>query len=195
MRFAGLYLRPRLAGHVAAYLIAVALLGWTGARLFQAPLPVLLVLAPLAAACSMGLSTRSPFGETEETSSRPLPVLRLGHLMGLLACGAITLSFITPSWGPGQADWLLARNLLGFAGLSLLSARVLGAGLSWAPPFAYGALVLVAGRDLRGEWARWAWPTQPIGDTPSAVIVGVLFVAGLVILCLAGARETPGEEG
>lgn len=193
MRFAGLYLRSRLAGHMAAYLLGVALLGWLGTRLFQTLVPVP-VVAPLAAACLMGLSIRSPFGEIETTTSRPLPVLRLGHLAGLLAYGAVTLSFATPQWGMDQADWLFARNLLGFTGLSLLSARVLGSGSSWVPPFAYGAIVLIAGRDVRGEWTGWVWPTQPIEDVPSAFVASVLLAAGLIVACLTGAREIPGEE-
>ena len=194
MRFAGLYLRSRLAGHVAAYLLGVGLLGWLATRLFQALVPMLVVL-PVAAACLVGLSARSPFGEVETTTSRPLPLLRFGHLAGLLAYGAVALSFATPLWGMDQVDWLLARNLLGFAGLSLLSARVLGSGLSWMPPFAYGSIVLIAGRDIKGEWTRWAWPTQPVEDVPSAFVAGVLLIAGFAIACLTEAREPPREEG
>ncbi len=160
-------------------------------RVFQA-LGTTLVTAPLAAACFIGSSIRSPFGETEKTTSRSLPMLRLWYSVGLLVCGAVMLSFATPWWEPSQVDWLFGRNLLGFSGFSFLSARVLGAGLSWAPPLAYGATVLLAGNNL-GE--GWAWPVQPIGDVPSVLIASALFVSGLTVVCLTGARDTPGDNG
>lgn len=38
-----------------------------------------------------------------------------------------------------QAGWTMAHNLSGLVGLALLGARMLGSGLSWVAPLAYGA--------------------------------------------------------
>ena len=220
MRLAGLYARSRLAGYALAVLALVALVSWAAAlglvsRPFAVPevaLVPVLVFAPLAAACVVVACASSPFGETELTASYGLPALRLGHLAGLLTCAALAL-LAAVAWGPGHGGWMLARNLLGFAGLALLAARVVGARMSWIVPFAFvtvatfvgraeareeperdGPLAELMGLVPAGEYEWWAWPLRP-GDDPYswAVVLGLVFV-GLSLVCLFGARDLSGEE-
>jgi hypothetical protein len=149
-----------------------------------------LILAPLAAACVVGASTHSPFGETERTASRSLPTLRLGHLVGLLAGAEIALCVAALGWGLEHAYWVLARNLAGLAGLGFLASRAFGSRLSWTAPLAFVALIpLVGGGSRPGEWAWWAWSARPAEDPLSALLAASLLAVGLLSACLLGARE------
>ena len=201
MRLASLYLRSRLTGPAAAILLAVGALAWGLVRLAKGePMAVYLALAlmPLAAAVVVGASARSPFGDIERTASYPLPAMRLGHLAGLLLLGALSLALAGADWRWEAPGWVLARNLLGYAGLAFLGARVLGVGLSWVPPLAYGVLSVaigVIGQTDDGEtaFARWAWPLHPAAHRPSALLALSLLAAGIALVALLGARDGQGE--
>lgn len=192
-----LYLRSRVAGYTLASFAVVAFLEWLGGRLLLMPLwavpamsliPVLL-FAPLAAACIVGVGTRSPFGEIERTLSYPLPALRLFHLAGLLACGSLMLSIATIGWDLPYTGLIVTRNVLGLSGLAFITARIVGSGLSWTLPLAYVALVQLAGRDSEGEWSQWAWPAHPFTDYLSGLLAATLLVVGLLTACFFGPRE------
>jgi hypothetical protein len=142
----------------------------------------------------VGASNHSPFGDAERTASRPLPVLRLIHLVGLLSFTALALSLITMGWELEHAAWILIRNLLGLAGLAFLTARVLGGRLSWLVPLVFVALIPLIGEGASaGEWTWWAWPAQPGADPLSALLAFSLLASGLLCACLLGAREQRGE--
>ena len=220
MRLAGLYARSRLAGYALAVLALLALASWAAAlglasRPFAVPQVVLipvLVFAPLAAACVVVTGASSSLGEMERTASHGLRALRFGHLAGLLACAVLAL-LAALAWGPNHGGWMLARNLLGFAGLALLTARVVGGRMSWTAPFVFVTVAAFVGRaEERGEPGRasplaelmglvpageyewWAWPLRP-GDDPYswAVVLALVFV-GLSLVCLFGTRDLSGEE-
>lgn len=191
MRLATFYLRSRIAGYALAVLVASGLLEWAGARMLLAPtwatpesslVPVLL-FAPLVAACIAGASTRSPFGEIEQTSSYPLPILRLCHLAGLLTCSSLLLAAPAGGWELPHAELIVVRNVLGLSGVSFIASWAFGSGLSWTLPLAYVAVVQTTGRSLDGEWARWAWPAQPITDIGSSSVAITLLLAGLFAVC------------
>lgn len=201
MRLLELYLRSRSAFYGAIYLIGVALLGWMAANLliiqlsygekpYMILIPVLL-FAPLASACIIGTSIRSPFGDVERTSCCPLPILRFLHLAGLLALSSLTLLFASSSWSFLYAELTLMRNLLGFAGLVFLTARVLDSSLSWTIPLAYVSLVQLTGRNSQGEPFWWAWPLHSVTHMPSAALALTTLIAGLVVVCLSGSQEPP----
>ena len=197
MRLWCLYLRSRLAGWAALALAATG--GLTGLWLTRlegpgAPLQLLLVVMPLAGAVVIGASTRAPFGELEATASRPLPVLRLGHLAGLLALGAVALSAAVRAWGVANIEEQVLRNLAGFAGLALVTAPLLGSRLSWVAPLVYGVLAFWVGASGPNGYAPWAWPLQPGGDDIALRTALALLAAGLTGAVLLGARERA-EEG
>lgn len=190
MRLVALYLRSRLASRTVAVVAATAALTWLwGVWLGSSTITnTLLPLAmPLASAAIIGASTGSPFGESEETASRPLGLLRLGHLAGLLAVAALTLALAVTWWTVPDGAWTLARNLAGFTGLALLTARVLGSGLSWVVPLGYAVLALLA--PPSGQAPAWAWSVRAATDRGAALIAAVLLLMGLVIVARWGARD------
>ena len=199
LRLAQLYLRSRLAGWVVAALAGIGALTWWGldrSDAFELTL-LLLIVMPVAAATAIGVSARSPFGETERTASRSLPAPRLGHLGGLLLIAALALIAANQAESGAATDhafaWVLVRNGAGYAGLALLGARFLGAGLSWVPPTAYGMAAYVVGIAREDKSAWWLWPVQDDTDGSSWVIALGLLGVGLLVVLLQGARETPGE--
>lgn len=199
--FAKLYLRSRLAGYAIVGLVAATVLGYVGAHVLLIPeygipdkvikeiLTLASLIVPLIAACVIGLGARSPFGEEEETASLLLPLVRFCHLGGLFACGVFMLSLIALSWELEHAGWVLTRNLAGLTGLALLTARVVGSGLSWVGPFAYSILAvtvnILSDNPPKGEWTMWTWwPLQPATDFPPVVVALTLLVFGLGSVCL-----------
>ena len=195
-RLFGLYLRARRVGPALACLAGVAAATWAllGLSDDRALVKLILVVLPLAPAAVVGTSLRSPFGETEATASRPLPPLRLGHLVGLLAVAGLALAAAN-SAAPGEDfRWLLVRNGAGYAGLAFAGGRLLGAAASWVAPVAYGMVVVAA--PLSGALdreSRWLWPLHPPAERPAALIAAGLLLAGLVVAAIAGPRAVPGE--
>lgn len=204
---AALYLRSRRAGWAATMLALIVFVAWVGTRwMLSLPesgvetgaLVPFVVMGALAAACVIGAGAGSPFCEVERTGARPLPPLRLAHLGGLLlltalVLAAVLLAFDLDGARPKEPLIMLLRNLAGFAGLALLAARVSGAGLSWLVPLAFAGAAYFAGRLPDGSYASWAWHMQPGDDGLSRIVSLALFVAGLAVAVLFGARETPGE--
>jgi hypothetical protein len=182
MRLITLYLRSRQAGRAVAVLAAIALTTWlwalwTGAETITSAL--LPLAMPLAAAAVIGTGAGSPFGESETTASHPLAPPRAGHPAGLLGLAALVLALAALHWSVADGGWLLVRNLAGFTGLSLLTARALGSGLSWTVPLAYAVLSLVARQSA--QLPAWAWPARGATDRGAALIAAALLIAGLVL--------------
>lgn len=208
MRLAGLYLRSRLAGRAVLILGVVAPVAWalTWLLVSQTPygvahggLTLLLVFGTLAAACVVGASTRSPFGDAELAAAHPLSPLRLGHLSGLLLWAVLTLSAVLLAFDlegakPAYPLLVLARNLAAFAGLAFLTARLVGARLSWVPPFvaAIAYLTLMASdNDVLASYANRSYD----GAHGLAWAVSlVALVLGLGFVCAYGARESAAES-
>lgn len=206
MRLAQLYLRSRLTPRALACLTIVAALSWywvssMNRRQFgpeMVELLLVLTMTPIALATVLGVSVRSPFGDVEQTVSFPLPALRLGHLGGLLAWGGVGMLAVAASWPAQGAEWSLGewslfRNLAGFTGLALLGARLLGSGLSWLVPLAYGGLALMIGGD-DGKVARWAWSVRPTTDEGSTVMAVCVLLLGLGVAGWLGSRDPTGES-
>lgn len=199
MRLAKLYLRSRLAGHAILCLSGVAVLGFAGAWWLlsqpyadarQGALTPVLLFGPLAAACVLGVSAYSPFGDIERSASRSLPVLRFAYLGALLAYALLTLFVVASRWNLPYAELSIARNLLGLSGLAFLAACILGPRLSWVLPLTYSLLIPLVGRGSSGEeFVRWAWPVQPASDPLSGVTAIVLFAVGFGVVCLYGTRD------
>ena len=203
MRLTGLYLRSRRAGGAVTTLALVALLAWLGTqyslsqhnRIDGGALIPFLVLGALAAACVVGAGAGSPFGEAERTVSRPLLLIRLGHLGGLIlfstvVLAAALLTFDLHGARPAAPTLMLLRNLAGFGGLALLTARIFWSRLSWVLPLVFGIAPVFAGMRPDGTFPTWAWQMQPGDDRLSWAISLALFLAGLALICLLGARDT-----
>jgi hypothetical protein len=202
MKLMHLFLRSRRVDVSMLCLLGVGILAYWLARVnFFFPVPLdnksipfpALFIIPLASAVVLGASTFSPFGEAEQTASRPLPLFRFAHLLGLFVWGAMTLLLSASVWKEAHAEVILLRNLVGFAGLAFLSIPLLGSRLSWVVPFIFGLLAFRLGVIGIDRMAWWAWPFHPAKNTLAAAIALVLLVLGLVCACLLKARETSGD--
>jgi hypothetical protein len=201
VRLAELYLRSRLAGYVLIALSVVTVAAQLAALwiTYRDPTDVerylvpVMIFAPLIAACVVGVSTHSPFGDVECTAARSLPALRLGHLASLLACGALILVLVSLTWDQDYAARLLVRNLAGLLGLAFIAARLLGSLLSWSLPVVFVSITPFVSHGRSGEPAWWVWLEQPVADPLSWAIAFALLVSGLGSVCLYGAREVAGE--
>ncbi len=193
MRLAYLYLCSRQAGRTVAVLAAIAAAAWLWLRwdsTSEITVTIVPIVVPLAAAMMVGASAGSPFGESEATGGRPLWPLCGGHLLALVAVAAAALALAVLRWGVPDGAWMLVRNLAGFTGLALLTARVLGAGLSWVVPLGYAILSFLAPQP--GEQpSPWAWPALAATDHMAALIALALLLAGLAVVALSGARDAP----
>jgi hypothetical protein len=148
-----------------------------------------LLLVILAAACVIGTATHNPFGETERTASSPLTSLRLAHLIALTAAAAAFMAVFAWSAAYGSTPAAILRNLAGFTGIALLTARIFGAHVSWTLPLGY---VMYCGGQLDIQASsRWSWPLLPAGDVTATVIAFGLLALGIAAACVTGGR--PGE--
>jgi hypothetical protein len=135
---------------------------------------LIVTILPTGVAAVLGASTVTPFAEVEQTTSRPLPGVRLLHLGSLMLYAVLALfaaGFLSPS---PDLPLILARNGLGYTGLALLSTRFSGASKSWIAPLLYGGSAFLSGSER-----AWAWPTHPAGDEVALVIAVALALVGL----------------
>lgn len=177
-----------LAG-CALLLRAALLLHWApgaGPLAQQFPLAV-----ESTAAMVIAVSLGSPFGESERTAGRRLPLLRLGAALGLsaLALGALSLGAASAHLPGGEPE--LARDLAGSIGIGLLTACAFGGSVAWAGPLAYLAVAEFA---LTGTWhSPWMWADRPPHDLGAALCAGLMLVAGTAAVTVLGTRDRERE--
>jgi hypothetical protein len=197
LRLVRLHLTSRRVPSALAVLAACALVlrvalrwhwGSQGGPGVQQLLPLIL---ECMAATVITATTSSPFGESERTGGRWLPLLRLGTVAALVVTAIAVLlggSAGMPLTG-GLLDVL--RNVAGFAGVGLLCAAVLGGALAWVGPIAYLAVVECA---LAESWTTpWTWPARPTHDLGAALCATVVFAAGVLVITVRGARDSARE--
>jgi hypothetical protein len=195
LRLARLYLVSRrvlgcllvLAAAGIALRIALHWLPRTGVFARQLPLTI-----EAGAAAAIGVTTRSPFGEPEDTAGPWLPWLRLAA--SVVLAGAAFVALAAGAAGEHLADGTLGllRDLGGFTGLALLTATLAGGGLAWIGPLGYAAITLPA---LTGSWTTpWTWAARPPHDRGAAICAGLAFAAGFALLTARGARARPGDD-
>ncbi len=85
----------------------------------------------------------------------------------------------------------MVRNVAGITGIGLISAAMVGAGLSWIGPMAY--LVLSEDAILNAWRTPWVWPSRPSQDAGAALCAALVFVAGVAIVTARGARQRAAE--
>ena len=151
----------------------------TGGGEFAVLLPFTLMIG---CATLIAASTRSPFGDPERATF-PLPLLRLTHLVTLVAFGVLVIGVARIGDDPRAA----IRDVIGFAGITLLATPVLGAALAWIVPLAY--LFYCAGPVDQHDIGLSAWPALPGTNGTAALIAAALLVAGVATVTVTGARD------
>ena len=85
----------------------------------------------------------------------------------------------------------MVRNVAGITGIGLISAAVIGGGLSWIGPMAY--LVLSEDAILNAWRTPWIWPAGPPQDLAANIFAIFAFVAGAALITALGARQRAAE--
>jgi hypothetical protein len=149
------------------------------------------VLLEAGTASVIAVTTYSPFGEPERATGRWLPYLRFGTVVALtgIAVGLLSAGAAAANLPGGTLD--VVRNVGGIAGIGLLSAAVIGGGLSWIGPMAY---LVVSEYAILNAWRNpWIWPTRPSQDAGAALCAALVFVAGGALITALGARQRADE--
>ncbi|MGI5369937.1 hypothetical protein C9J60_09400 [Streptomyces sp. A244] len=149
----------------------------------------IVALSPLLAAAVIGVSLHTPSDELDRTAVRPWWPRRLTQLLALTALAAALLPLAVLGDATAFGPPAMIRNTLGCVGVTAAASVVLGARLSWLPPFCYVGSVYLASNGVRGPAVTvWAWPMQP-GPQPGAwLAAGAAFVAGTALYAVRGAR-------
>jgi hypothetical protein len=152
-----------------------------GARIFP-------LLIAAGAASIVGISTRSPFGESERATGHRLVALRLvtGISLTLLAIAGLTAGSAGAHLQYGVAG--LVRDVVGLVGVGLVVAVATGGTLSWLGPLSFWAMSAYA---INEGWTTpWLWPGRPPHDGGAASCATVVFVLGLCLVAIRGARDS-----
>jgi hypothetical protein len=172
--------------------LRIALTGhWDSYGALQLPL-----VFETGAAVAITVTTASPLGEPERVAGRWLPFLRLATALALTAAaaGALAAAGTGAHLAGGTLDVL--RNVAGLTGIGLLCAAALGGGLAWTGPVGY---LLVGVYGLYTQWhgpaltTPWIWPARAPHDLGAAICGGLVFILGMAVITVRGARDPVGE--
>jgi hypothetical protein len=195
IRLAWLHLRTR---QVPAGIVALAACGavlraalhwhWTsGSDPQQFP-----IIVEAGTAAVIAVTTHGPFGEVERATGRWLPSLRLLGAVGM--CGLAILALQLGVTGASLNDGILvlARNVIGFAGLGLACSLVTGGLLAWVLPVGYMAFCQYA---LTEAWsAPWTWPARPPADRGGWIAAMTVLAVALLAYTRCGPRTRPSDN-
>ncbi len=145
------------------------------------------------AAAVIAVTAHSPFGEPERAAGRWLPYLRLFAAAALtgIAIAFLQLGAVGESLNAGALT--LARNVIGFTGLGLLSSLVTGGLLAWTVPL--GSMMFCQYALLELWRAPWAWPVRPPADRGAWIAASVALAAGLLSFTVRGPRARLSDDG
>jgi hypothetical protein len=198
MRLARLYAASRRVPAAVTAIAACAvglrivLIGhWDSYGALQMPL-----IFEAGSAAAIAVTTASPLGEPERVAGRWLPFLRLAAALALTAAAACALAAAGTGAHLAGGTLDVLRNVAGMTGIGLLCAAALGGGLAWVGPMGY---LLVGVYGLYTQWhgpaltTPWIWPARPPDDLGAAICAGLVFIVGLVVITMRGARDPAGE--
>lgn len=198
MRLARLYAAsrrvPAAVTAIAACAVGlrIALTGhWDSYGALQMPL-----IFEAGSAAAIAITTASPLGEPERVAGRWLPFLRLAAALALTAAAACALAAAGTGAHLAGGTLDVLRNVAGMTGIGLLCAAALGGGLAWVGPTGY---LLVGVYGLYAQWhgpavtTPWIWPARPPHDLGAAICAGVVFIVGIAVITMRGARDPAGE--
>lgn len=197
------YGRSRNVPRAALVTLLVAVLATVYAGR-QVPLPELRHLTdysvPLAAvvpvvhAVVLGTTTFSPMADLEHTAAQPMRRHRAVHMTVVLLYA--TALAVLPMTAGASAEVTLAsvRNVAGYLGLAMISARLFGSGLSWLLPLAMFGPTLLAGVRWDNTPEPWAWSIHGADSVPAAVTAAVLCAVGLVMAATTTPRRAERRE-
>lgn len=195
LRLARLHLASRrVPAALAAIAVATGVLHlalyrpWNTYGALQLPL-----IIEATCATALAATLASPFGEPERAAGTRLPLLRLAAAALLTVASAVVLAVGTLGVPLAGGLGALVRNLIGFAGLALLCAAIVGGALAWCGPVVY---LIVGVYALYTQWhgpawtSPWVWPARPGDDLGAALCAGLVFAAGLAAFTFRGARDS-----
>jgi hypothetical protein len=143
-------------------------------------------LLPAGLAVVLGAVCGEPMPEIEELTGarfRRARALWVAFLMVLGAFLAIGLDAVAGTNATNQA----VQSWLSFAGITLLSVRLVGAGLSWVGPVTLLTALLFAGKDQFDDVRDWAWLLRVEETAGAGVGLSVgLAIAGAACYLLRG---------
>ncbi len=145
------------------------------------------MLLEAGTASVIAVTTYSPIGEPERATGRWLPYLRFGTAVALtgIAVGLLSAGASGADLPGGTLDIL--RNIAGIAGIGMLSAAVVGGGLSWLGPMTF--LVLSECAILNAWRTPWIWSSRPPHNLGASLCATLAFVAGTAIITALGPRQ------
>jgi len=152
-----------------------------GARIFP-------LLIGAGAAAIVGIVARSPFGEAERATGHRLVALRLlsAPTLAVLAIAALAAGSAGAHLEYGVLG--LVRDVGGLVGVALVVSVVTGGTLSWLGPLSLWATSAYA---INQRWTTpLLWPDRPPHDGGAALCATVVFVFGLGLLTMRGARDS-----
>jgi hypothetical protein len=185
---------PQAVAAIAACAIGLRIaLAWSWDTYGALQLPLVF---EAGCAAAITATTASRLGEPERVAGRWLPFLRLATAAALtaVAVAALAAAGVGAHLAGGTLD--AARNVAGLTGLGLLCAAALGGGLAWTGPTGYLVVGVYA---LYTQWhgpaltTPWIWPGRPPHDLGAAICAGLVFIAGVAVFAVRGARDRADE--
>jgi len=197
-----LWLKAHRVAAVLAAILAMAL-ALTFIGDLAIPMPGLFVVhglaVPIALLAPLTLSTAIGFGlsggdpVTESVAVRRVALIEttFGVAAALLAGGGMALLGAT-----GVSDLGIAsgRNALGYVGLLLLAAPVVGRPAAPLIPAGLALFCAFFGGDNVGDPQWWAWMLRASDDARAMLIAMVLLFAGTVAFHSRGSPKTLGTD-
>ena len=172
--------------------LRIALTGhWDSYGALQLPL-----VFETGAAVAITVTTASPLGEPERVAGRWLPCLRLATALALTAAAVSALAAAGTGAHLAGGTLDVLRNVAGLTGIGLLCAAALGGGLAWTGPVGY---LMVGVYGLYTQWhgpaltTPWIWPARTPHDLGAAICGGLVFILGMAVITVRGARDPVGE--
>lgn len=166
---------------------------------------LMMQLVPVLVAALIGVSAWSPFGEYERTAARSLSAFRGAHIGSMLVVSVGLSVWLVWRWDDlapkVDLEAVVARNIIGFAGVALVVGRLIDARLSWIAPLVMGILASSyvlsgGGNDLARMWGpdRWIWSGQSSDSMSAWTIALLLGFGGFGWMCWSGPKDASGEE-